>query len=85
MSVQTIHFLRPPPPKKSTHQHFLSAKNPHENNNKNEAKKLKVYGIFLIFPGPPPPRKCMVLYTRENIDIYGRPLKQFQKYPDIQM
>ncbi len=34
MSVQTIHFLRlpPPPQKKSTHQHFLSAaKNPHEN------------------------------------------------------
>ncbi len=47
MSVQTIHFLRPLPPKKSTHQHFLSAKNPHEN--KNQAKKLKVHGKNVDF------------------------------------
>ncbi len=31
----------PPPTKKSTHQHFTSAKNPHENNT-NQPKKLKV-------------------------------------------
>ncbi len=32
MSVQTIHFLRPPPPpKKEYTSTFLSAKNPHEN------------------------------------------------------
>ncbi len=33
----------PSPSKKSTHQQYLSAKDPHENN-KNQAKKLKVYG-----------------------------------------
>ncbi len=61
MSVQTIHFLRRPPipPKKSTHQHFLSAKYPHENN-KNQAKKLKVYEKNVDFHSPPIfPRKCM--------------------------
>ncbi len=44
MNVQTIHFLRPPPhpPKKEYTSTFLSAKNPHENN-KYQAKKLKVY------------------------------------------
>ncbi len=60
MSVQTIHFLKSPPlppSKKEYNHHFLIAKNPHENNNKNQAKKLKVYG----------------LYTHENGDIYGRP------------
>ncbi len=48
----------PPPPKeKSTHQHFLSAKIPHENN-KNQAKKLTVYGKNLDFQIPH--QKCMV-------------------------
>ncbi len=51
ISVQTIHFL--PPPKK-VHQHFLSAKNPHENN-KNQAKKLKVYRKNVDFHRPPLP------------------------------
>ncbi len=70
MSVQTIHFLRPPPPqKKSTHQHILSAKNPHENN-KNQAKKLKMYRKNIDFHKPLPP-KVYGLYTRENVDIYG--------------
>ncbi len=59
---KTIHFLRSPrPAKKSTHQHFLSAKNPLENNI-NEPQKLKVYGKMLIFTDPPPSRphrKCM--------------------------
>ncbi len=41
-----------PAPKKSTHQHFLSAKYPHENN-KNQAKKLKVYGKNVDFHRPP--------------------------------
>ncbi len=61
MSVQTIHFLRPPlPPKTNTHQHVLKAKDPHENN-KNQAKKLKVYGKNVDFHRPPPsPRKCIV-------------------------
>ncbi len=52
MSVQTIYFLRPPPPpQKNTHQHLLSAKNRHENN-KNQAKKLKVYGNNVDFHRP---------------------------------
>ncbi len=42
----------PPPPQKSTHQHFLSAKNHHENN-KNQAKKLKVYRKNVDFQTPP--------------------------------
>ncbi len=57
MSVQTIHFLRPPSPppkKKSTHQHFLSAKNPHEKN-KNQVEKLKVYEKNVDFHKPPSP------------------------------
>ncbi len=60
-SVQTIHFLRiPPPKKKSTHQHFLSAKSPYENN-KNQAKNFKVYGKNVDFHRTPPPsKKCMV-------------------------
>ncbi len=43
MGVQTKHFLKPHPPPKKAHINFLSAKNPHENN-KNQAKMLKVYG-----------------------------------------
>ncbi len=67
-------FWEPLPPKKRTHQHFLSAQNPHENN-KNQAKKLKVYGKNIDFQRPPSPPKVYVLYTRENIDIFGRPVK----------
>ncbi len=58
-----------PPPKEYTLT-FLIAKNPHENN-KNQAKKLKVYGKNVDFP-----RKVYVLYTGENIDIFGRLLRQ---------
>ncbi len=44
MSVWSIHFLRPPPPKKkSTHQHFLSVKNPMKRI-KISPKRIKVYG-----------------------------------------
>ncbi len=75
MIVQTIHFLRPSPsPQKNTHQHFLSTKNPHEHN-KNQAKKLKVYGKNVDFHRPPPKVYC--LYTRENCDIYGWPLRMY--------
>ncbi len=62
MSVQTIHFLIPLPPKKSTHQHLLNAKNPHENN-KNQAKTLKMYGKNVDFHNPhplPPKSVCFV-------------------------
>ncbi len=52
-------FWNPLPKTKSTHQYFLSAKNPNENN-KNQAKKLKVYEKNVDFHRPPPPRKCMV-------------------------
>ncbi len=54
MSVQTIHFLKPSPPpqkKESTHQHFLNAQNPYENN-RNEAKKLEVYEKNVDFHRP---------------------------------
>ncbi len=74
MSVQTIHFLRPPHPptkKNSTHQHFLSAKNPHENN-KNQAKTLSVRKKCLF--SQTLPLKVYGLYTCENVDIYGWPL-----------
>ncbi len=68
MSVQTIHFLRlPSPPKKTKHQHILSAKNPHENN-KNQAKKSKVYRKNVNFMTTSLPLKVYGLY---NVDIYG--------------
>ncbi len=51
-------YMTPSHQKKSTHQQFLSAKNPHENN-KNQAKKLKCTDKMLIFTDPPRPRKCM--------------------------
>ncbi len=49
------------PQKKSTHQHFLSTKNPYENN-KNQAKKVKVYRKKKIFTDTPQPspQKCMI-------------------------
>ncbi len=72
MSVQTIHFLRPPPKKKSTYEHFWSAKNPYENN-KNQAKKLIVQKKCRFSQTHPPPN-VYGLYTREYVDIYGRPL-----------
>ncbi len=74
MSVQTIDFLRPPPPppqKKSTHQQFLSAKNPHENN-KNQAKKLKVYEKNVDFHSPP--QKCMVCTLVKMLTFMDVPL-----------
>ncbi len=65
--------------KKSTYQQFLSAQKPHENN-QNQAK---MYGKNVDFHRPPSPhhppphsRKVYGLYTRENVDIYGRPLSK---------
>ncbi len=60
----------PPSQKKSTHQHCLSAKNPHHNN-KNQAKNLKVYGKNIDFQTHPLPLKVYGVYTHENVDIYG--------------
>ncbi len=56
-----LHFLRTPPPlpTKEYTSHFLSAKNPHENN-KNQAKKLIVYEKNYDFHRPPSTRKCMI-------------------------
>ncbi len=52
ISVLTIHFLRPPPLQKKEYiSTFLSAKNTHENN-KNPAKKLKVYRKNVDFQTP---------------------------------
>ncbi len=70
-SIQNIHFIRlsSAPTKKCTHQHFLNAKTVHEND-KNQAKKLKVYGENIYFIDPPPiPLKVYCLYTHENVDI----------------
>ncbi len=81
MSIQTIYFLRlpgPPPQKKSTHQQFWSAKNPHKNN-KNHAKKLKVYVKNVDFHRPPSPRKCMEMLT-----FMYSPLKQNSKAQHFQ-
>ncbi len=54
-----------------------SAKNPDENN-KNQAKKLKAYEFFFDFHRPLPP-KVYRLYTLENVDIYGRSLILYGK------
>ncbi len=72
MSLSTIHLLRTPSHQKSTHQHFLSVKNPHENN-KNQTKKLKLSGKNADFHYPP---ILYGLYTCENVDIYGWPLSK---------
>ncbi len=64
----------PPPQKKSTHQHFLSAKNPYENY-KNQAQRLKVCGIILIFTDPTPsPRKCIVCRLLKMLTFMDGPL-----------
>ncbi len=69
----TNHILsETPSPQKSTHQHFLSAKNPHENN-KNQAKKLKVYGKNVDFHRPLL-RKCMVCTLVKMLTFMDGPL-----------
>ncbi len=77
MSVQTIHaihFLRPPSPPKRVYINIFEGQNPHENN-KNQDKKLKVYGKNFHFHRPPlPPLKVYGLYTLKDVDICGRPL-----------
>ncbi len=76
MSVQTIHFLKsPPPPKKEYTSTFLSAKNPHENN-KNQAKKLKVYEKNVDFHRPPP-RKCMFYTLMKTLTFLDGPLLKY--------
>ncbi len=61
----------------STHQHYLSAKNPHENN-KNQVKKIKCMEKIVDFHTPtyPPPLRESVWYLciHENVGIYRRPL-----------
>ncbi len=73
--VSRLPLPHPPPKKKSIHQHYLSVNNPNENN-KNQAKKLKVYGKNVDFHRAQPPLLPIVygLYSHENVDIYGRPL-----------
>ncbi len=68
-SVQNIHLIRPrtPPTRKCTHQHFLNAKTVHEND-KSQAKILKVYGENIDFTDPPTPLKVYGLYTHENVN-----------------
>ncbi len=56
-----------------THQQFLSVKILHENS-KNQAKKLSVQKKCWFWQTPLPP-KVYVLYTRENVDIFGWPFK----------
>ncbi len=73
----------PHPPKKSNHQIFLSGKNPHENN-KNQTKKLKVKHVAIkcwFSHTHPPSPKVYVLYTCENVDIFGRPLTLMKNAP----
>ncbi len=60
-----------PFPQKSTHQHL--PKNPNENN-KNQAKKLKVYGIVFDFHRPPhSPQKCMVFTFMKMLTLWMAP------------
>ncbi len=59
MSVQNIHFLRPPSSiKKRKNQHFFKWIICHENNNK-WAEMLKVYQHFVSIDSPPE-RVCFV-------------------------
>ncbi len=62
-----------PPPQKSTHQHFLSAKNPHENNKKS-GQKVKCTEKMLIFTEPHP-RKCMVCTLVKMLTFMDGPLE----------
>ncbi len=67
-------FWDPSPQKKRIYQHVLNANNPHENN-KNQAKKCTKKNVD--FHRPPP--KAYGLYTRENVDVYGRPLTELYR------
>ncbi len=76
MNVQPIHFLRPP--KKDYTSTFFRTKNPHENN-KNPAKKLKVYSKN-VPPPPPPPPKGDDLPIWEKVNIYRLEIETFSKH-----
>ncbi len=67
-------FWDPLSHQKSTHQHFLSAKNSPENI-QNQTKKGKSVPKNVDFHRPPP--ESVWLYTRENVYIYGRHLSHF--------
>ncbi len=51
-------------PQKSTHENILGAQNPHENNKK-QAKKLKVYSKNVDFHRPPtsPPESVWFVHS----------------------
>ncbi len=66
-------FSGPPPPQKVYTSTFFKWIIFHENDKKNRAKILKVYGINFFFPLTP--LKEYVLYTVFNIDNYGWPLR----------
>ncbi len=63
-----------PPPRKSTHQNFLIAKNPHENNK----NLLKCTEKLLIFTDPlPSPRKCIVCTLLKMLTFMDGPLLKY--------
>ncbi len=68
-------FWDPPPKKKSTHQLLLSAKNPHENNKKSGQNVKSVQKNIWFSQTPHPSPKVYGLYTCENVDISGWPLR----------
>ncbi len=75
MSVQIIHFLRPLPHKEYTST-FFECQNPHENN-KNQAKKLKVYRKNVVFHRPHAlPQKCMVFTLVKMLTFMDGSLEQ---------
>ncbi len=77
--VQTIYFLSPPlPPKKSTHQNFVSANIPIKII-KILPKSQKCTEKNVDFHRPPPSPEAYGLYTRENVDIYRRSLNMTRK------
>ncbi len=82
MSVQTIHFLRPQPLRKEYTSTFFECQNPHENN-KNQAKKLRVYGNNVDFQRPPSPRKCMVCTLMKMLTFIDGPLYSYILYSDF--
>ncbi len=74
MSVQTIHFLRPPPsPQKWVHITIFWVPKIPMKIIKTRPKSSKCTEKILIFTDSPPP-KVHGLYTHENVDIYGQPL-----------
>ncbi len=66
------------PLQKRLHINFcVSAKNPHDNNKKNQAKVLKVYERNVDFHPPPLPRKCMVCTLVKMLTFMDDPLPDY--------